>query len=126
MADNQGVGAMPFRPALPMNRAVFHRLGLSVGIAIALTGCSDDGPMIEQERLAARYPYAVVADTSGCLWRLALKGSFAIPNKQMKPDGTPDCPASAMSGSAQDRATGLGPKGASAVGDSRDAQGPSQ
>lgn len=30
--------------------------------------------------------------------------------------------ASAMSGSAQDRETGLGPKGASAVGESRDAQ----
>jgi hypothetical protein len=34
------VWAMPFRPALPMNRAVLRRLGLSVGIAIALAGCN--------------------------------------------------------------------------------------
>lgn len=29
------------RPALPMNRAVFHRLGLTLGIAIALAGCEN-------------------------------------------------------------------------------------
>ena len=31
-----------FQPALPMNRAAFHRLGLSVGIAIAVAGCAKD------------------------------------------------------------------------------------
>lgn len=30
---------MPFRPALPMNRANLRCLGLAVGIAIALAGC---------------------------------------------------------------------------------------
>jgi hypothetical protein len=35
---DDSVRAMPFRPALPMNRALFHGLGLSVGIAIAERG----------------------------------------------------------------------------------------
>lgn len=33
---------MPCRPALPMNRARILGLGLSVGIAIALSGCADE------------------------------------------------------------------------------------
>jgi hypothetical protein len=32
------------RPALPMNRALLRGLGLSVGIAIALSGCATTCP----------------------------------------------------------------------------------
>ncbi len=39
LTDKEGGVGRYLRPALPMNRAVLRRLGLSVGIAIALAGC---------------------------------------------------------------------------------------
>lgn len=35
-------GGRCLRPALPMNRALLRGLGLSVGIAIAVSGCADE------------------------------------------------------------------------------------
>jgi hypothetical protein len=41
------IWAMPFRPALPMNRANLRCLGLTVGIAIALAGCNRSLPIAD-------------------------------------------------------------------------------
>jgi hypothetical protein len=60
--------AMPFRPALPMNRARILGLGLTVGITIALAGCSPSfgGPRCEDHR--ARW----VVDDEACQAKLSL------------------------------------------------------
>lgn len=55
------------RPALPMNRANLRCLGLSVGIAIALSGCGDD-PLAnppEQGILRIRLFQQCVKDATG-------------------------------------------------------------
>ena len=74
--------AMPFRPALPMNRANLRCLGLSVGIAIALAGCSAPLPYWSEclniqtgERVAVIDDYKTmptVRDKNGYEFRLYL------------------------------------------------------
>jgi hypothetical protein len=118
--------AMPSARATHASHRAAVRLGLSVGIAIALAGCAEYGGSEPLENEMADEVRIWTDPSTGCRylnWRKdigthAAAGSVSI---RFRADGKPDCPASGTSGSAQDR-NGLDPKGAGPTAEGGDAQ----
>lgn len=73
------------------HRAVFHRLGLSVGIAIALAGCLDKSELREQSQRFAEG--AIESSTRHCIDGVSyiatlVRGGYVL-TPHLKPDGKP-------------------------------------